>query len=221
MSRQPGVETGTRFPFGANWTRFLRTLDEERIVAAQSSLQEMLRLESLEGLRFLDIGSGSGLFSLAARQLGAEVHSFDFDAKSVACTQELRRRFFADDSHWHIAQASVLERRYLEGLGRFDVVYSWGVLHHTGAMWLALENTLSAVAEGGLLFIATYNDQGAKSHLWWLIKYCYNKIPRFFRPLFTGLVAGAATLLSILKNTLLLRPTAAIAPLLRSSRGRG
>lgn len=222
MSRQPGVETGTRFPFGANWTRFLRTLDEERIVAAQSSLQEMLRLESLEGLRFLDIGSGSGLISLAARRLGATVHSFDFDVQSVECTQELKRRYSPDDARWHIEQGSVLDRDYLQSLGVFDIVYSWGVLHHTGAMWLAIENALSSVPpDGGTLFIAIYNDQGLKSHLWWLLKACYNLLPRLFRPVFVAFVVSVTTLISIIKHTVLLKPMTALVPLLRSRRGRG
>src|SRR5207248_2204930 len=121
------IESETRFGFGANWARFLSIIDEERIAAAQASLQQMLRLQSLEGLRFLDIGSGSGLFSLAARRLGATVHSFDFDPQSVACTRELQRRYFPDDKHWRIEQGSALDSSNMDGLGEFDIVYSWGV----------------------------------------------------------------------------------------------
>src|SRR6185295_10447431 len=104
------------------------------------SLLTMLKERSLEGRRFLDIGSGSGLFSLAARRLGASVHSFDLDPESVRCALELRRRFCPADADWRIEQASALDRRYLAALGEFDVVYSWGVLHHTGQMRDALEN---------------------------------------------------------------------------------
>ena len=75
----------------------------------------------------MDVGSGSGLFSLAARGLGATVHSFDYDAGSVACTKVLRERYFAGDSHWTVESGSALDLTYLAGLGRFDVVYSWGV----------------------------------------------------------------------------------------------
>src|SRR5712691_13109377 len=91
------IARGARFEFGRNWARFLADLDDRRIARAEESLREMLEITDLEGKSFLDIGSGSGLFSLAARRLGARVHSFDFDSHSVACTAELRRRYFPDD----------------------------------------------------------------------------------------------------------------------------
>ena len=121
-----GVELGKRFEFGANWARFLLTLNDERIQLAEESLRNMLKMENLHGKTFLDIGSGSGLFSLAARRLGAKVHSFDFDKQSVACTAELKQRFFPDNSDWVVEEGSVLDTDYLSQLGQFDVVYSWG-----------------------------------------------------------------------------------------------
>jgi 2-polyprenyl-3-methyl-5-hydroxy-6-metoxy-1,4-benzoquinol methylase len=169
------VEQGRRFEFGANWSRFLHVLDEQRILTAQESLSEMLGTKSLQAKTFLDVGSGSGLFSLAARRLGARVHSFDFDTNSVACTKELHQRYFPDDAEWRVEQASVLDLAYLKTLGEFDVVYSWGVLHHTGQMWKALDNVARLVAPGGLLFIAIYNDQGTKSNRWHKWKQLYNK----------------------------------------------
>src|SRR5205807_1220787 len=121
-------------------------------------LKEMLECETLAGKTFLDIGSGSGLFSLAARRLGAKVHSFDFDSNSFGCTQELRNRYFAGDPDWRVEQGSALDGDYMASLGLFDIVYSWGVLHHTGKMWRALANAALPVADGGKLFIAIYND---------------------------------------------------------------
>ena len=167
------VRQGKRFEFGANWARFLTTLNDERIKQAEQSLQTMLKIGDLDGKNLLDIGSGSGLFSLAAHRLGAKVHSFDYDPQSVACTRELRQRFFPNDPQWIVEEGSALDRDYLNRLGRFDVVYSWGVLHHTGAMWQALDNVASLVGPGGHLFIAIYNDQGVISRYWKIVKRMY------------------------------------------------
>jgi 2-polyprenyl-6-hydroxyphenyl methylase/3-demethylubiquinone-9 3-methyltransferase len=163
-----------RFAFGENWQRFLGTVDEARVADAERSLQDMLGRGDLAGMRLLDIGSGSGLFSLAARRLGAEVLSFDYDAQSVACAEELRRRFRPGDPGWTVARGSVLDKAWLATLGRFDIVYSWGVLHHTGAMWPALANATMPLAPGGTLFIALYNDQGWISRYWHVVKRVYN-----------------------------------------------
>jgi 2-polyprenyl-3-methyl-5-hydroxy-6-metoxy-1,4-benzoquinol methylase len=172
------LESGRRFAFGENWSRFLAVLDADRIQAAEESLREMLEVKDLQGRRFLDIGSGSGLFSLAARRLGATVHSFDYDPQSVACTQELRQRYFPGERDWHVEQGSALDSEYLRGLGQWDVVYSWGVLHHTGNMSQALGNAADLVADGGKLFIAIYNDQGRASGVWLRVKQMYNRLPR-------------------------------------------
>ena len=150
----------------------------------------MLDADSLAGKTFLDIGSGSGLFSLAARRLGASVTSFDYDPDSVACTEELRRRYFENDTEWRVEQGSVLDADYMASLGKFDLVYSWGVLHHTGKMWDALANAGGRVADGGKLFIAIYNDTGSQSERWRRIKSMYCKLPRPLKTPFAVLVSA-------------------------------
>jgi 2-polyprenyl-3-methyl-5-hydroxy-6-metoxy-1,4-benzoquinol methylase len=172
------VRKGERFEFGSNWARYLRQVDDSRVEAAERSLTTALGVHSLQGRRFLDAGSGSGLFSAAAYRLGAEVVSFDFDPECVACTRELRRRFGSGPAQWRIERGSVLDAAYVASLGQFDVVYSWGVLHHTGAMWRGIENAAAAVGQGGQLFISIYNDQGRASRVWAKVKRSYLATPR-------------------------------------------
>ena len=172
------MEEAPRFGFGANWRAFLDTVDDGRVEGSARALSALLERDSLDGLRLLDAGSGSGLSSLAARNLGARVHSFDYDQDSVAATRALRQRYRPDDPDWTVEQGSVLDADYLEGLGQFDIVYSWGVLHHTGAMWQALDNVIARVAPGGLLAIALYNDQGGASQRWLRVKRAYVRAPK-------------------------------------------
>jgi len=201
-------EKETRFAFGKNWQQFLNVLNDERIELARNSVKSLLQVDSLEGKRLLDIGSGSGLFSLASRRLGADVTSFDFDLVRVACTGELRQRLFKDDQQWNVQQGSVLDKPFLESLGQFDVVYSWGVLHHTGDMRQAFENVVPLVAPGGQLAISIYNDQGSWSRRWTLIKRCYNSLPDFLKPMFLLLIIVPRELKYLLLDTLRLKPWA-------------
>ena len=183
-----------RFDFGENWAAFLRQLDDERIAEAEKSVQSLLGYQRLDGLRFLDIGSGSGLFSLAARRLGARVHSFDYDAACVDCTSRLRARYAPEDSDWRIERGSALDAEFLGRLGAFDVVYSWGVLHHTGAMHQALELASARVAPGGLAVFALYRKTRL-CRAWAVEKRWYAAASpaaqRFARAIFIGLMRFA------------------------------
>ncbi len=190
-----------RFSFGKNWRSFIETLNDDRIIEAEKSLKSMLNLESLENKSFLDVGSGSGLFSLAAVRLGAKkIYSFDYDQDSVFCTKELKRQFFPEHHNWVIESGSVLDKSYLNNIGEFDIVYSWGVLHHTGAMWEALENVSFLVKENGQLFIAIYNDQGVISNMWTHIKKIYNQLPKSLRLFYVVLIWTPFEILPTLKQ---------------------
>jgi len=180
------IRAGQRFAFGDNWSAFVRLVDEERIATATESLTQALGVPHLRGRSFLDVGCGSGLFSLAALRLGARVRSFDFDAASVAATRALREAF-APDADWPVEQGSILDPAYTASLGRFDVVYAWGVLHHTGRMWAAVAAAADLVAPGGRLYLSIYNDQGLASRAWRRVKRRYNRSGPAGRLLLVGL----------------------------------
>ena len=143
------------FSFGRNWNRYVRTVDDAKIAGAVEDIRARLGT-GVRGKCVVDVGCGSGIHSLAFRRLGASrVVSFDADPHSVTATTTLWNRENRPSS-WEVRPGSILDPRMIASLGQFDVVYSWGVLHHTGAMWQAIENAAKLVAVGGAMWIALY-----------------------------------------------------------------
>lgn len=206
-----GASDSIAYDFGTNWRRFVDAyLDQDRVDRARRSLSDFLGLESLRGKSFLDIGCGSGLFSLAAHDLGAKrIVSVDVNPGSIACCQELRRSR-GDSECWSVTQGSVLDEALMGDLGLFDIVYSWGVLHHTGRMWDAIEIAAKRVAPGGYFFIAIYNKAdsiGLHSdgrpgtwRLWQLEKRIYVSLPSFGKRMVDALCAVGMVLGYLLRG---------------------
>ena len=162
-----------RFAFGKNWKAFLQDITDEQISIAETCLTQVIQPEKFQGKTFLDIGSGSGIFSLIAHRLGAQVFSFDYDRDSVGCTQSLKEKY-APHSSWHVEEGSILDKEYLRNIPKADIVYSWGVLHSTNNMYQAFENITELVKPHGLLFISIYNDLGDEfTERWIKIKKAY------------------------------------------------
>lgn len=170
-------ESKYRFEFGKNWQDYLKKLSSNEIKKAKESF-ERFDVGKKNDKSFLDIGSGSGLFSLAAFRLGFKnIVSFDFDIDSVNTTKKLHD-LNGSNLKWKIFQGSILDQSFLDKLGKFDVVYSWGVLHHTGEMWKAIENAGNCVDKNGFLIISIYNKQFIFSNIWKYIKLFYNISPK-------------------------------------------
>ena len=169
------------FHFGKNWQRYVeRHLDPTRERIACQSLIDLLEAD-LSGSTFLDLGAGSGLFSLCAYRLGANrVVSVDVDAQSVESCRALRASV-GDPLQWEVIQGSILDRTLLEQIAPADIVYSWGVLHHTGDMYRAIHNASQLVVMDGIFAIAIYNHARSRrldSTRWLAIKRTYNQLPR-------------------------------------------
>lgn len=160
------------FSFGENWLNFIKDFDKEKYLRVKQSMIDMLGA-SLQGKTFIDIGCGSGVFSLAAIELGAKlIVSVDVDPKSVLACQKIMEVNNAEN--WQVLQKSILDDRFLQEVGKFDVVYSWGVLHHTGNMWKAIDNASDLVDKNGLFMIAIYNKT-ITSKFWLSFKRFYNR----------------------------------------------
>ncbi len=194
------------FSFGKNWQGFLKNFDEDRLKIAESSITEFLPANQIKNKSFLDIGCGSGLFSFAAFKIGAKkIVSFDVDPYSVLCCKYLRNKA-QNPPNWETMNGSILNKDFILKLSKFDVVYSWGVLHHTGKMWKSIKNAASLVAPNGYLFITLYHKDihllGSK--FWHMVKQLYNMLPKIGKLFLDSslMLASIAVMIKRLQNPL-------------------
>ena len=170
-----------RFTFGKNWSKFVDShFNPERLEGAIRVFQDFTSLQVLSSKTFIDVGCGSGLHSLAAHKMGAKkITSFDFDPKAVDATAKLKT-MAGSPSNWAINQGSVLDLDFVSSLGKFDFVYSWGVLHHTGSVWEAIKNASTLVASEGQMYLALYSlDVQPNAEYWLKTKEKYVKSSSF------------------------------------------
>jgi SAM-dependent methyltransferase len=190
-----------QFDFGSNWRSFSENkLDDGRLKAAIQSLQFLSQKESFEGLSFLDIGCGSGLFSIAAFRLGAKKSlGIDVNPTCISVSKSNADSYKCPTDSVSFKEMSVLDGSQLSQLESFDIVYAWGSLHHTGKMWEAITNSAKKVKEGGLFCLAIYKKHWT-SPLWNFIKWSYNRMPRFLQKpllfLFAGLIFAAKLIIT-------------------------
>ncbi|MCX5636479.1 MAG: methyltransferase domain-containing protein, partial [Planctomycetota bacterium] len=171
-----------RFGFGKNWKSFSERLRPEDYFGAKESLEKLI--PNLKDKTFLDVGCGSGLFAIAASALGAkEVLGTDVDPECIATSKKLVDKVYELDPK---VRKDAIEFRTESILGenisseRYDIVYSWGVLHHTGDMYKAFDAIKNLVEDRGILVLAIYNRHFT-SPMWKAVKYTYVKSPQFIR----------------------------------------
>ena len=175
MSGQDLTRVETHFAFGENWASYAESITGAEIAEAVAGLRRLLGGAGLNGLRILDIGCGSGIHSLAALRLGAaEVVAVDIDPATVGATRQVLQRHA--DGRWQVRELSVFDLDPSR-LGRFDAVYSWGVLHHTGDMQRAIACAAAMVAPQGQFVFALYRRTWL-CPLWALEKKWYSKAPQ-------------------------------------------
>ncbi len=195
-------EKNAAFNFGVNWQRFSQSsLDSRKFENAFNSLDQLIGHDKIKGGSFLDIGCGSGIFAIAASLAGAgKVTGIDISEESVAASVCNKKRF-ADQNTIDFFHKSIFDET-IQQLGKFDIVYSWGVLHHTGNMWKAIDIASQLVLPNSLFVIAIYNRHWS-SRSWAMIKRLYNISPVLIQKLMIWIffvIIAAAKLIVTRKN---------------------
>ena len=184
--------------FGENFRdRLLTDYEQEDLLESKKFIQEYLQLDSLQGYTFLDAGCGSGVFTLAALELGAKVTAFDMDPVALQNTKDLLAKFNYPSDTLTLLEGSILDKAFVESLGTFDCVLCWGVVHHCGEMWKGIELITKTVKQGGQIHFGIYNHADSwgfypdgrfgPSTFWRKIKKFYVKLPNFFQSFVDGL----------------------------------
>lgn len=170
------------FLFGKNWQNFSKfALNEDKVDQGRKAFQELFGDISFKGKKFLDIGFGQGLAIHFAGESGAECMGIDIDSENLKAIKETNRFFKLELPQVKIQ--SILEEPFVEEhRQQFDIVHSWGVLHHTGDMERALEHAAQLVKPGGIFVMAIYNRHWS-SLAWWWIKKIYNMSPEWMKGL--------------------------------------
>lgn len=158
------VREDGEFSFGFNWLDYVKNrMNEEIIDLHQTNLKGLYdRIGvDLKGKSVFDIGCGSGLSSLSFARLGcSKITSLDIDNFSVQATQYTKANFWKGGKiDWTVHQRNIFDLDdSIAPAGSHDIVYSWGVLHHTGSMWDAIRKSVTTVKPGGLFHVALYRS---------------------------------------------------------------
>lgn len=132
----------------ADWER----LDAERYHIYAPWMCDTLRFQRYAGKRVLEIGFGQGTDLMQFARSGSEVYGIDLTARHVELTS---RRFRAFGMRAHLVRGDAESLPFKNEF--FDLVYSFGVLHHTPDMEAAVREVHRVLARGGIFVLAVYH----------------------------------------------------------------
>ncbi len=173
------------FAFGKNWQAYVQhALTPQKVAQAKTAFLKLFEGIEFRGKSFLDIGFGQGIALFAAQERGAHVMGIDVDEENLRSLTKTAQMFHSQQMPV-VRIASILDDAFVETQlqqGQFDIVHSWGALHHTGNMLQAIHHAASLVKCGGYLVLAIYNKHWS-SPIWGRIKWLYNHSPEFVQQL--------------------------------------
>lgn len=126
-------------------------------------IPEFARFKSARGLRVLEIGTGIGADYLEWLKAGAQASGIDLSERSIEKARERCRRAGLDPD---------LEVADAENLpfpdGTFDIIYSYGVMHHSPNSQRCIQEAIRVLKPGGDLRIMFYHHPSLTGLMLWL-----------------------------------------------------
>jgi 2-polyprenyl-3-methyl-5-hydroxy-6-metoxy-1,4-benzoquinol methylase len=114
--------------------------------------------DDLHGRRVLEIGCGMGLHSLELARRGAEVHAVDLTETAVEATRARMKEFEVEAD---VRQADAESLPYDDRT--FDLVWSWGVIHHSARTARVVREIARVTKPGGQTRVMVYNRDGTSA----------------------------------------------------------
>lgn len=179
MKKNKLILVEEHFQFGKNWNNFSNSISKNNINNSLKSIQNLISKKDIENKSILDIGCGSGLSLLSFLKLGAKsVCGVDIDPMSVKTAKSVIEKYY-NNKNWSVEEKSIFDIN-LKTYPKFDLVYSWGVLHHTGDMWRSIDIASSLLKKNGVIFLALY-QKTKLCKFWELEKRFYVNSPKIIQ----------------------------------------
>ena len=141
-------------------SEFFRDVDRDRYVAYAPWLPAAAGFDRFRGRRLLEIGCGMGTDLASFARGGAEVHAVDLTPRHLAIA---RQRMINDGRRVKLVRSDGEVLPFPDDT--FDVVYSFGVLHHTPGTETAIEEVRRVLKPGGSAVVGLYHRNSA---FYWL-----------------------------------------------------